>query len=344
MAIGSIPQPVNDPIFPGLMIGTTSLFNPQGPLGGDRISNGISNLVVGTQPNPGSPSYFDLTNQANSQFMQSNQDLANQWQQSKYANKNDPNDLGSFMGYLSSVGKNMWDLPGYKDWQSASDQAMSAPGAPMAVTTGMGGGGLTMQQQPAPSNLVNPGIGVDLGNLNGPVQQLNSPSLEQIAQTPPPSTGPRMVNGQFVDSVFGHPLLPHELTADMRAQMAAYQPSVPMMTQPPETQQVVAQIQAPVTNMPTTPVPVPQAPPQTQQLLRQIAAPVMTRTAPRPQQPAMSMRAPTPVQTDRLAPIRQSLAQLRPLRTPQPAVQPRRPAPISRVQPRLLPTPPMGRR
>ena len=203
------------------------------------------------------------------------------------------------------------------------------------------------QQQPSPYGGMTPGDALGGGltmQKPTPVQQLNSPSLEQIAQTPPPSTGPRMVNGQFVDSVFGHPLLPHELTADMRAQMAAYQPSVPMMTQPPETQQVVAQIQAPVTNMPTTPVPVPQAPPQTQQLLRQIAAPVMTRTAPRPQQPAMSMRAPAPVQTDRLAPIRQSLAQLRPLRTQQPAVQPRRPAPISRVQPRLLPTPPMGRR
>jgi hypothetical protein len=169
------------------------------------------------------------------------------------------------------------------------------------ATTGMGGmtpgqalGGAFTMQSPTP------------------VQQLNSPTLADIAQTQPfvPPTAQPM----------------------------------PMATQPPATQQAVAQIQAPVTNMPTTPVPVPQAPPQTQQLLRQIAAPVMTRTAPRPQQPAMSMRAPAPVQTDRLAPIRQSLAQLRPLRTQQPAVQPRRPAPISRVQPRLLPTPPMGRR
>jgi hypothetical protein len=181
--------------------------------------------------------------------------------------------------------------------QKAAYSQSQAPGAtaqmPALMTPPAPYGGLSMQQPSA-------------------VQQLNSPTLADIAQTQPfvPPTAQPM----------------------------------PMITQPPATQQAVAQIQAPVTNMPTTPVPVPQAPLQTQQLLRQIAAPVMTRTAFRPQQPSMSMRAPAPVQTDRLAPIRQSLAQLRPLRTQQPAVQPRRPAPISRVQPRLLPTPPMSRR
>jgi hypothetical protein len=84
------------------------------------------------------PSFWELTNQANQQFMQNNQDLANQWQQSKYANPNDPNDLGSFMGYLSSIGKNMWDLPGFNDWNKTSEQAMSAPGAPIAMTTNSG--------------------------------------------------------------------------------------------------------------------------------------------------------------------------------------------------------------
>lgn len=260
--------------------GGGSLFDPQGPLGGDRIASPVSTEYVGTSEDAPAIEAFMLANGIT--------DIS-QGRKAYYSQQQQPSPYGN-------------------------------------LTPGQALGGAFTMQSPTP------------------VQQLNSPSLEQIAQTPPPSTGPRMVNGQFVDSVFGHPLLPHELTADMRAQMAAYQPSVPMMTQPPETQQVVAQIQAPVTNMPTTPVPVPQAPPQTQQLLRQIAAPVMTRTAPRPQQPAMSMRAPAPVQTDRLAPIRQSLAQLRPLRTQQPAVQPRRPAPISRVQPRLLPTPPMGRR
>ena len=126
-------------------------------------------------------------------------------------------------------------------------------------------------------------------------------------------------------------------------------PSVPMATQPPATQQLVQQIQAPVNNMPTTPVPVPQAPAATQQLIKQIAAPTTPRT-PAPMNQATQQFAqqfrPQP------APAPAPRPQMQPVARPQPMAQPRRfqaqirqPArSVSRVNPPLLPSRPTGRR
>ena len=143
--------------------------------------------------------------------------------------------------------------------------------------------------------------------MNDQRQQLNSPSLMEIAQTNP----------------FQPP------------------PSVPIATQPPPTQQLVQQIQAPVTNMPTTPVPVPQAPPATQQLIKQIAAPTTPR-APAPMNQATQQFAQQfrPQPQPRPQPRPQPMAQPRRFQA-----QIRQPArSVSRVNPPLLPSRPTGRR
>lgn len=167
------------------------------------------------------------------------------------------------------------------------------------------GGGLTMKQ-PSPYGDMTPGQalgGAFTMQPPTPVQQLSSPSLTDLAQTQP------------------------------------FQPTqpLPMATKPPETQQLVQQIQAPTTNMPAPSVPVLNQPPATQQLIQQIKAPTTPRAP-----------TPPPINTRQFAQqFRQAATRPAPVAKPQPMVRAApRPAAqsVSRVNPPLLPSRPMGRR
>ena len=169
-----------------------------------------------------------------------------------------------------------------------------------------------------------PIMGMNMMATPAPSQQLNTPSFEQLAQT----------------NSFQPPL------------------SGPMATQPPSTQAAVQQIQAPVTNIPTTPVPVPQAPPATQQLLQQIAAPTTPRTPPPMNQATQQfaqqfrpqpMARPQPIARPQPRPVMAPRPQPRPVMAPRPQPRPvmaQRPMAksVSRVNPPLLPSRPMARR
>jgi len=180
----------------------------------------------------------------------------------------------------------------------------------------------SQQQQPSPYGKMSPGDalgGAFTMQPPTPVQQLSSPTLTDLAQTQP-------------------------FTAPVS------QP-VPMATQPPETQQLVQQIQAPTSNMPTPSIPMAQPSPATQQLISQIQAPTAPRRNPfarptpqavsRPQPRPAPMAPPRPV----AQPVRQNLQVFPSRASPQPMAKPQPMArSVSRVNPPLLPSRPTGRR
>lgn len=150
-------------------------------------------------------------------------------------------------------------------------------------------------------------------SMMAPSISMNSPSFTDLIATQP--------------TTISQPAAPtsQDLASVLNQYQPVLQPPVPTSTIPPAAQQLVQQIAAPVSQVPVTPVPVAQPQPATTALIRQIAAPAARRPSPPPRpQPQMAPR-------------------------PQPRPQPR-PAPrpqarsVSRVNPTLLPSRPMGRR
>jgi hypothetical protein len=245
-----------------------SLFNPQGPLGGDRIASPVSTEYVGTSEDAPAIDAFMRANGIND-IVQGRAAYYNQQQQQQQP----PNPYGGM-----------------------------TPGDAL-------GGGLTMQQ-PTPG------------------QQLNTPSFDQLAQ-PTPVPGGIAAGGPFVPPPVDYSPPPPP-------------PSVTLLpiTQPtPGTSNLINQISAPVTQAPTQ---LPVTSPGANNLIQQIKAPTQIKPVATPN-PATRQFA----QQFRPQPVArpQPIMAPKPIARPQPVMATRPVATsVSRVNPPLLPSRPMGRR
>ena len=168
---------------------------------------------------------------------------------------------------------------------------------------------MTPEQKASYSQSQAPGATEQMPSMMAPSMSMNSPSFTDLIATQP--------------TAIGQPAAPtsQDLASVLNQYQPVVQPPVPTSTIPPAAQQLVQQIAAPVTQVPVTPVPVAQPQPATTALIRQIRAPAARRPSPPPRpQPQMAPR-------------------------PQPRPAPRPQArSVSRVNPTLLPSRPMGRR
>jgi len=194
------------------------------------------------------------------------------------------------------------------------------------------------QTEKMPSIMEPPqGMGMGMVAPPTPAEQLNTPSFDQLAQPMPAPAPP---------TDYAMPAPPPPSVTP-----------VPVTQPTPGTSNLIQQIQAPVAGLPPSPatmpgIPVSQPSPGATNLIQQIQAP----TTPRPvtqsnratQQFAQQFRPP-PVAQSRPAP--KPVARPQPIMAPRPAARPQpvvtpRPAArsVSRVNPPLLPSRPMGRR
>jgi len=228
------------------------------------------------------------------------------------------------MGQMSQV-----ILP-WNQWMSQQGQKQQAPDPYGGMTPGQALGGELTQ--------TNPATGQPFGATQPtPAEQLNTPSFEKLAQ---PMTMPMPTAMPPTDYAMPPP------------------PSVSPVpvTQPtPGTSNLIQQIQAPVAGLPPSPatmpvIPVSEPSPGVSNLIQQIQAPTTPRPVAQPnratQQFAQQFR-PQPVARPRPVARPQPVMAPRPMTRPQPQpVMATRPIArsLSRVNPPLLPTRPMGRR
>lgn len=217
------------------------------------------------------------------------------------------------MGQMSQV-----VLP-WNQWMSQQNQKQQAPDPYGGMTPGQALGGEFTMQQPQPT----------------PAEQLNTPSFEKLAQ---PMTMPMPTAMPPTDYAMPPP------------------PSVSPVpvTQPtPGTSNLIQQIQAPVAGLPPTPatmpgIPVSQPSPGVSNLIQQIQAPTTPRPVTQPNQTTRQFAqqfqpvAQPPVAPPRPQPIMAPKPQS--VRRPQVVARPQSAYSVSRVNPPLLPSRPMGRR
>jgi hypothetical protein len=212
------------------------------------------------------------------------------------------------------------------------------------------------QQQQAPNPFANepgrdangvliPGYGQTDAQIapSGPTpgQQLNTPSFEQLAQpmpAPPPPTDyampapppPSVTPVPITQPTPGTSNLIQQIQAPVAGlpPSPATMPGIPVSQPSPGATNLIQQIQAP-----TTPRPVAQPNRATQQFAQQFRPPPVAQPRPQPRP------VPKPVARPQPRPVPKPVARPQPIMAPKPAARS-----VSRVNPPLLPSRPMGRR